>query len=188
MVLKKKMAVICVTALLLCMAVYLNWNYQKSDGIPDLTVSDGGDIIDSNRVLGDLQYVSDTPDDGEVSSVGQSDYFAEVRLTRQITRDEALSILREGSSNTDTSEAARDAASVEMSKLAASAVRETRIESLIKAKGFSDCVCIISDSSVNVVVPSGEDGLNAQDVAKIKDIAVNECEISAEAVKIVELR
>ena len=61
---------------------------------------------------------------------------------------------------------------------------EGRIENLVKAKGFSECVAMIGDESVNVVVQS--EGLGAADVIAIKDIAVAETEQTAENVKIIE--
>ena len=72
-----------------------------------------------------------------------------------------------------------------MQVLAAYTVAESQIESLVTAKGYADCVAFMGEESISVVV-SDADGLDTSDVAKIKDIVINETDYTAEQIKIME--
>ena len=63
---------------------------------------------------------------------------------------------------------------------------ESRIESLVTAKGFLECVAMISDAGVSVVVLPEVAGLQASDVAKVKDIVIQETGVSADMIRIIE--
>ena len=63
---------------------------------------------------------------------------------------------------------------------------EARIESLVIAKGYQDCVAFVNDSSVNVIVAKTETGLQDTDVARIRDIVISEANVAAEAIRIIE--
>ena len=63
---------------------------------------------------------------------------------------------------------------------------ESQIESLVPAKGYADCVVFMGEDSVSVVVAAPETGLNTADVARIKDIVVNETDYTPEQIKIME--
>jgi stage III sporulation protein AH len=66
-------------------------------------------------------------------------------------------------------------------------VVESQIETLVTAKGYSDCVAMMSDTGVTVIVAAGENGLATEDVAKITDIATGESGMSAAMLTIVEV-
>ena len=51
------------------------------------------------------------------------------------------------------------------------ALCEAQIESLVIAKGYTDCVAFINDGTIKIVVSAPENGLTKQDAAKIKEIA-----------------
>ena len=169
---KKRGAIYGVIALLLCVAVYLNWSYVDA---PD-------------ELLAAEQTDADTTgsDTGETAGTEGEDYFATSRLTREQARDEAVSTLRELSESEDADQAAKDEAAAQISALADDSVAEANIESLIRAKGYADAVVMIGDSSVNVVVAPPDGGLQATDVTVIKDIVVSETGMTAGQVKIVE--
>ena len=78
------------------------------------------------------------------------------------------------------------AASDSITAMAAATLAESRIEELVGAKGYDDCIAYIGDNSVSVVVSAAEDGLDATDVAKITDIVLGETQVSADQVKIIE--
>ena len=61
---------------------------------------------------------------------------------------------------------------------------ETIVEEMIKAKGFEECVAIISGDNINVIVKS--EGLLTSEVAQITDIVRNETGFGAENIRIVE--
>ena len=70
--------------------------------------------------------------------------------------------------------------------MAGNAVVESRIENLVIAKGYEDCVTFVNDNGVNVIVSRTESGLTDADVAKIRDIVISEASVSADVIKIME--
>ena len=184
MFMKRKSAVTVMIILFICVAVYLNWSYTRGDG----------SLIDaaSGKMLGEATLVnnddkSEEKDEGKTTA-SPEDYFTNARLEKQKARDNALNILKEAADQEKTSQEARDQAAASMEKIAVSAVAETRIETLVKAKGFSDCVTLINEEGVNVIVKAPEAGLSASDISKIKDIVMSETDLAPGKIKIVEIK
>ena len=165
---KKRGAIYGVIALLLCVAVYLNWSYVDT---PD-------ELLAADQTIPDSTETSGTAED--------QDYFAASRLSREQARDEAVSTLKELSESETADQTAKDEAAAQNSALAEDSVTEANIESMIRAKGYEDAVVMIGDESVNVVVAPPEGGLQATDVTVIKDIVVAEAGVTAGQIKIVE--
>ena len=90
-----------------------------------------------------------------------SDYFAAVRLSRQEARDSAVNLLQEAMSY-DT---APEKTGAELEELVAVALSEAQIESLVIAKGYTDCVAYMTNEGISVAVSAPEGGLQAEDVA-----------------------
>ena len=57
------------------------------------------------------------------------------------------------------------------------------IETIVKAKGFSDCLCCITDMGVTVIVPKNE--LNENTVLSIYDAVTTHYEIASDAISVV---
>lgn len=165
---KKRGAIYGVIALLLCVAVYLNWSYVDT---PD-------ELLAADQTNPDSTETSGTAED--------QDYFAASRLSREQARDEAVSTLKELSESETADQTAKDEAAAQISALAEDSVTEANIESMIRAKGYEDAVVMIGDESVNVVVAPPEGGLQATDVTVIKDIVVAEAGVTSGQIKIVE--
>ena len=176
MFLKKRSAVAAMIVLFICVAVYLNWSYTQGIGL------EGAVDADSEKILGEATLTGQ-----EENSVGD-DYFTNARLERQKARDGAITTLKETSINEKVSQEERDKASGSIESLANGAVCESRIETLVKAKGFTDCVTLINDAGVNVIVKVPEEGLSAADASKIRDIVVSEAKVSADKIKIIEIK
>ena len=156
---KKRGAVYGVIALLLCVAVYLNWSYVGApDELPAAEQTDAQNGVDG------------------AANPAATDYFATSRLSREQARDEAVSTLREVSESEQADQTAKEEDSV----------AEANMESMIRAKGYEDAVVMIGDGSVNVVVAPPEGGLQATDVTVIKDIVVAETGAVPGQIKIVE--
>ena len=115
-----------------------------------------------------------------------TDYFAAVRLSRQQARDSAVSLLQEAMSYSVDPEATETSAQLE--QLVQTALTEAQIESLIIAKGYTDCVAYISDNGISVAVATPEGGLQEQDVAIIADIVMGQSEYTMEDIYVVEVR
>lgn len=173
---KKQIMLIAVCAVI-CISVFVSWKLNTPDNADDamdkLTSTQQQGEEDGSKVLGEAEFVNST-----------SEYFSSARLNRQETRDEAVRILNEIIANESSTEEDRAVAQEKLLALSDAADAEGRIENLVKAKGFAECVAMIGEESVNVVVQS--DGLGAADVIAIKDIAVAKTEQTAENVKIIE--
>lgn len=169
---KKRGAIYGVIALMLCVAIYLNWNFV---GAPDELL-----------VAGQTDTGEPASADAEGAAATGDDYFATSRLTREQARDEAISILKETTESDKAADTAKDDAAAQISVLAENSVTEARVESLIRAKGYDDAVVMMGDASVNVIVAPPEGGLQATDATVIKDIVIEETGVSADQIKIVE--
>lgn len=182
----KRNAVVATVLLFVCAAVYLNWRYagdvaqQAQDEVQQ--EESGG----STRVLGDAALVGGEIVDVTQSPVTVSSYFDTARLSRQQSRDNALSLLREASEQENVDQAALDEANRAIQTLAGYTMLETQIENLVIAKGYADCVVFMSENSISVVVSAAEDGLQTEDVAKITDIVLSETTYAADQIKILE--
>ena len=168
----KRRAVVAAVLMLVGTSVYLNWRYAG-------TVEDSG-----KKVLGQSALVNGETTDAEVTAAGD-DYFATARLSRKQARDTAISMLQEAQVDENATEDVLNEASQTMQVLAAYTVAESQIESLVVAKGYADCVAFMGDDAISVVV-SDPDGLDAVDVARIKDIVVSETSYTTEQIRIME--
>ena len=140
--------------LVVCAGIYLNWYAGHSAA--DLTETlDAGKILDDTTLV--LQQEQGDALVTPVQQTGtQAEYFAQMRLSRQTARDEAV----EG--------------------IISDALAESQIESLIVAKGYQDCVAYISEDGISVAVAAPEDGLTQSDVALLSDIVLSQtsCKLS----------
>lgn len=211
---KKQIILSCLT-LMLAIAVYVN--YAMSDGelkTAEVQSDDGITYGDTAFVNAQAEPVSEKDDaeaaenseDATAETVGASstaanaedvasdleaagsaeNYFAQARLERTASRDESVATLQSilGGGDRTEDELVTDAiAAVETSKLIES---ESTIESLIKAQGYPDCIVYLDGESAKVVVQT--EGLDAAQAAAIKDIILGEVSISAENIRIFEVK
>ena len=171
------------SVLVIGFAVYLNWAMSDPQG----TVIDSSSLTDAQGYTDiGLEGVGDlTSDVLSASDTGETDdYFAVSQINRQRARDEAIAVLQdvvEGAVNLDDVQS--DALS-QISQIAADIENEAAIESLIKGKGFSDCVAVISGENVNVIVRSA--ALLPNEIAQIQEIVYETAGILPANVKIIE--
>ena len=186
-------AVVATVLLFVCAAVYLNWRYAGNiaEGEPSAPVSGQEEDGGSTKVLGDATLVGGVPTladetlaSGEGASAPAATYFDTARLSRQQSRDNALSILREAAGQENVEQAVLDEANQAIQTLAGYTMLEGQIENLVVAKGYADCVAFMGENSISVVVSAAEDGLQTEDVAKITDIVLSETSYTAYQIKI----
>ena len=165
-----KSIVVASAALLIGLAVYLNyrWFYDPvgSLGYGDNNMDDN--YSDNSAASGDTQ---------------EQDYFTATALDRKEARDEAIDVLKMVTENSESSEEAKAEAQAKISKIAVDIQNEANIETLVKAKGFEDCVAIISDGAVSVIV--GAESLQAAEAAQILTIVYETTGINPENVSII---
>ena len=73
----------------------------------------------------------------------------------------------------------------EISKIALAIQNEANIETLVSAKGFEECIAVISGDSVSVIVKQN-DPLVASQVAQIYEIVYNETGILPANVNVIQ--
>ena len=183
----KRNAVVATVVLFVCVALYLSWSYNRDelnadDYLSELTFTETQSASPPPSGALDPEYLF-VPDD-----YAEPGYFTEERLNRQRARDSALTILKDLSAQENLSDEERRKANDEISSLAAQALTEAKIEGLVVAKGFADCVTYINESGVSVVVAPQDLGLTATDVVKIKDIVVGETSFAPADIRIMEAR
>lgn len=166
--------------LVVCSGIYVNWMYSNAQNVADLT-----DKLDAQTVLSQGGLVIDTEAGTDDTDLG-TDYFAAVRLSRQEARDNAVNLLQEAMAYGSTNE--QTASSEQLEKIVQTALCEAQIESLIIAKGYTDCVAYMSDSGISVAVASPEGGMQNTDFAVIADIVLTQSEFGLEDIRVVEVQ
>jgi stage III sporulation protein AH len=167
-------AVIIVAVLLIGLAVYLNYRWFYD---PISSLGYGENNMDDN--LGSSQVTGGETEEGE----SENNYFTSTALTRKQSRDEAIDVLKLVTENEDATESAKAEAAEKISKIAVDIQNEANIESLVKAKGFEECVAVISDNSVSVIVKA--ESLQANQAAQILAIVYETTGISPENISII---
>ena len=175
---KKHIILACLT-LILGAAIYMNYAFASVDENESI-------IAAGTRGEEETAEAANYGDAAFVSAEGESDYFAQVRIARMTSRDEAvetLSTILGGGDLSGEESATYTSEAMNLSQLSDS---ENTIESLIKAQGFEDCVVYLNGTTANVVVKS--EGLVPSEAAQIKDILLTEVTIPAENIRIFEVK
>ena len=162
--------VIVLAVLLIGGAVYANWRlFGKAAGTE--TAAPAGEVTDN----------------AEAGNKTPESYFAASQVERQRARDEAIEVLQNVVDNaaSETDAAAKEEAMSGISAIAANIALEANIESLIKAKGFENCVAVINGDKASIVVSS--EGLKANQLSQILEIVYVQASILPENVTITEV-
>jgi stage III sporulation protein AH len=181
----RKNAVIATVMLFICAGIYLNWSYTQNQAVADLTQT-----LDAEQVLGQSTLVlgSEQIDEAaENTAQTTTDYFAAVRLSRQESRDHAVSTLQETMAYEDL-DANKSKCAASLDVIVNTALDEAQIESLVIAKGYSDCVTYITDETVSVAVSAPAEGLSKSDVALISDVVLSNTGYELEDIRIIEVK
>ena len=203
MVLKKKEIVAASLVVLIGVAGYLNWSYQDT-----IEVSDGQSYIETGKKLGEAQFVSTVEEDVEennneqseedtsdeekatstVESVTDTDggYFERARLERESARSKSMEILNATAANTNFDEEIRKKAGDKIINISSEIEAENEIESIAQSKGYSEICAYVSDDSARITVK--KEGFCADDVVKLTEIATDTLNLSANSIKIVEVK
>ena len=182
----KKNMVAAAVLVTVCAGIYLNWLYTDAEQTGDLTAT-----LNSEKILSDDMLVlsgdaaMDAAGEGLDSEVSLSDYFAAVRLSRQEARDSAVTLLQEAFAYNEGSDA--ELTNDKLEELVETALTEAQIESLIIAKGYTDCVAYMSEDGTSVAVAAPEGGLKQEDVAVITDIVLTQSDYDVEDIRVVEV-
>lgn len=179
----KKNLVAAAVLVTVCTGIYVNWLYTEQQTAVELP-----EVLDAQKVMSeDLLDLGNQAADAVQEAVNTAtEYFAAVRLSRQQARDSALNLLQEAMAYSDQSKAAESSA--ELEDIVQTALTEAQIESLVIAKGYTDCVAYMSSEGISVAVSAPEGGLQSEDVAVIADIVTSQSEYTLDEIRIVEVK
>lgn len=180
----KKQIILASLTLILGIAVYMNYVFSEvGDEIAASTAS--GEAEGARVNYGEAAFVS-AGDSVHTTDADAADYFAQARLSRMTSRDGAVQTLSAILSGGDLSEEENAAYTMEAVSLSQLSESESKIESLVKAQGFEECVVYLDGETASIVVKS--EGLAANEAAQIKDILLSEVTIPAENIRIFEVK
>ena len=169
--------------LLLALGVAIYLNYFFADGTAGIMNNSNTQTEQPNddKTLGEAINVN-----GGTDTPTAEEYFKQARESREAAREEAVQTVKDLLSDVKVTDEQKQTATAEVIAITKAIEQESNIESLIKAKGFSDCVVYIADDSCSVVVQS--DSLTVQDTAKISQVVTSQADISAQNINIVTVK
>ncbi len=175
----KRNAIVATVLVLICAGVYLNWNAAQNQPV------DFMDTLDAEQVMNHTVIDLAEEETASVSNM-QGDNFAQIRLTRQESRDSAVELLQETLTYEDESAAA--AAATSLDAIVGDALAESQVESLVIAKGYDDCVVYMNDENIHVAVSAPAEGLAEADVALISDLVTAQTGYELADIRIIEVK
>ena len=176
----KRNLVIAVVLLFVCGAAYLNWSYNARWGDSNAAMARAEDGMADEA---SAAYEAAEAEEAQLVS----DYFAEARLTRQQSRDQALSLLETAACADTASQEVIDTAMNDITVMANWSLLESKIENELLAKEFADCVVYLSADGCTVAVPAPASGLSDTDIAQVTDAVLSNTEYSASQINVIEV-
>lgn len=198
----RRMTAITLVAALV-VAVYLNWQYARADTTPlleDATImvaaepADAEDttVVDAlpteeeaassaNKNYGEAQLVSVANDSG-------SKFFEEARLKREKAHDEAMDTLQKSLKSSSLTAEEKKEYTAQMAASLEDLHAENEIETLVRAKGFADCLCFLQAGRADLTVMTTGEPLTATQVAQIRDVVLNKSSVTAQNITVVEVK
>lgn len=170
----KKQIILAGMTLVLGIAIYINY----------AVASTGGDIKATDKVKNQSVNYGDAQ---LVNTDGTEDYFAKARMERMTSRDKAEETLKNIIGGGDSTDEEKSVAAEDAAAMTSLMESESKIESLIKAAGFEDCVVYLDGENANIVVKTDSDGLVASEAAQIKDILLSEVDVANENIRIFDV-
>lgn len=187
----------------LVVAVYLNWQYARtgvtleedavnvaatveteeavSAPIMDGLMTEAEAVSSANKNYGEAQLVS-------VANNSGSKFFEEARLKRTKAHDEAMDAVQKALKSASLSAEEKKNYTQQLTVNLEDLNAENEIETLVKAKGFADCLCFLQSGRADLTVMTSGDALTAAQVAQIRDIVLSKSNVTAQNITIVEVK
>jgi stage III sporulation protein AH len=183
----RRQLIIVGTVLLIGAAVAVNWLMFSGEGeggydgyqSASYLITSHGSADEKNN----LSAGQEGAEGDEVTDVSDS-YFASTQVSRQRARDEAIEVLQGVIDNEKSDDATKAQALADISQIARDMEAEANIETLIKSKGFEQCVAVINGDAASIVVKS--DGLIASQISQINEIVYEQAGISPVKITIIQ--
>lgn len=179
----KKQLVLASLVLALGAVVYLNWQFAGTNTLPVEDTSSETSQLGAAQLVNNA-YVETVTDDLQSSTetAAQEDALAQARVDRQSSRDEALELLDNVLESVDSDSAAKQQAVEEASAIAQNILEESNVESLLQAKGYSQCVAYITEEECSVVMAGS---VEEADTLIVQEIVMEQTGLSADKIKII---
>lgn len=187
----------------LVVAVYLNWQYARtgvtleedavnvaatveteeavSAPIMDGLMTEAEAVSSANKNYGEAQLVS-------VANNSGSKFFEEARLKRTKAHDEAMDAVQKALKSASLSAEEKKSYTHQLTGSLEDLNAENEIETLVRAKGFADCLCFLQSGRADLTVMTSGDALTAAQVAQIRDIVLSKSNVTAQNITIVEVK
>lgn len=184
----------------LVVAVYLNWQYARagvtleenavqvaagadeaSAPILDGLMTEAEAVSSANKNYGEAQLVS-------VANHSGSKFFEEARLKRTKAHDEAMDAVQKALKSSSLSAEEKKSYTQQLTGNLEDLHAENEIETMVKAKGFADCLCFLQSGRADLTVMTSGDALTAAQVAQIRDIVLSKSSVTAQNITIVEVK
>lgn len=187
----------------LVVAVYLNWQYARtgvtleedavnvaatveteeavSAPIMDGLMTEAEAVSSANKNYGEAQLVS-------VANNSGSKFFEEARLKRTKAHDEAMDAVQKALKSASLSAEEKKSYTQQLTGSLEDLNAENEIETLVRAKGFADCLCFLQSGRADLTVMTSDDALTAAQVAQIRDIVLSKSNVTAQNITIVEVK
>ncbi|MCD7827328.1 MAG: SpoIIIAH-like family protein [Clostridiales bacterium] len=177
---KKRQVMLAALVVFLGIAVFVNWYYTT----PDDKISAADSVSEENSEnvvnLGDAIYADATDE------YSDEEYFAAAKLSRDESYDEAVATLNEIIESGDADGQSVQTAAQSLNELSENRIAQVNIENLVTAKTGSECVAVISGNSADIIV-SGR-VINSDVVLQIKEIVMDNTDIEAENISVIEAK
>ena len=176
---KRYVSAVAAFVIILGVGVMGNWYYQNSDVSSTIQP-----LIDSatEKTLGKAELVDAT------ANVEEDTYFTKARMERNTARDTALEKLQAVVDSANEESTAKDLAAENIARISNFITIENKIETLVCAKGVSNCVAVIKDDGSGVDVVVDCETLDDTTIMQIKDIAMSQLQCSFENVSIIQYK
>ena len=183
----------------LVIAVYLNWQYartgvtleedavnvsavsQETVPVTDELMTEAEAVSSANKNYGEAQLVSVANDSG-------SKFFEEARLKREKAHDAALDTIQKTLKSSNLSAEEKKSYAQQLTGNLEDLNAENEIDTLVKAKGFADCLCFLQSGRADLTVMTSGDALTAAQVAQIRDIVLSKSSVTAQNITVVEVK
>ena len=187
----------------LVVAVYLNWQYARtgvtleedavnvaatveteeavSAPIMDGLMTEAEAVSSANKNYGEAKLVS-------VANNSGSKFFEEARLKRTKAHDEAMDAVQKALKSASLSAEEKKSYTQQLTGSLEDLNAENEIETLVRAKGFADCLCFLQSGRADLTVMTSGDALTAAQVAQIRDIVLSKSNVTAQNITIVEVK
>lgn len=194
LILGKKHLVAAGLALVLAVGLYAN--FAIGSNVSSKSTS-GDNYGDTRLVSNENDNTSKSPDkkDSDIVSASANtekvadsseEYFAKARIDKQASREEAKETLKSIYGGGDMTKDELAVVAQDAQQLTDLMEAENKIETTLKAQGFEDVLCYLSDNSANIIVKS--QGLDTAQAAQIKSALLSEVEVAGENITIVEVQ